>query len=313
MAEVVLKVENLTKMFKDRIAVKNISFEIKQGEIFGLLGPNGAGKTTTMRAICGLCKMDKGNITICGHSITKDCEQAIVNVGGMIENPLMYTYMSGYDNLKYYSNLYKKKTTKEEILGIAKIVGLENRIKDKVRSYSLGMRQRLGIAQALLHDPKLLILDEPMSGLDPARVIEIREFLKLIARQNKIAIMISSHMLSEMENLCDTLAIMDNGDLLQVKSVEELKKGSANNRKIKMQVDYPNFAGKVVMYEFKYPVEVAGDSILIQADQEQISTIAKTLIDNKLSIFSVSFIDTTLEEIFMDIVNNKNNGYTGIM
>ncbi len=300
-------------MFKNRVAVKNVSFEIKEGEIFGFLGPNGAGKTTTMRAICGLCKMDKGRITICGNSITKDFERAMAKVGGMIENPLMYTYMSGYDNLKYYSRLYKKKATKQDILSIAKIVGLENRIKDKVRSYSLGMRQRLGIAQALLHDPKLLILDEPMSGLDPAGVIEMREFLKLIARENKIAIMVSSHMLSEMENLCDTLGIINNGELLQVKSVEDLKKGADSNRKIKMQVDYPNFAGKIVMYEFKYPVDVAGDSILIQAGQDQISTIAKTLIDNKLSVFSVTFIDKSLEEIFMDIINNKNHGYTGIM
>ena len=313
MGEIVLKVENLTKMFKNRVAVKNVSFEIKEGEIFGFLGPNGAGKTTTMRAICGLCKMDKGRITICGHSITKDFEKAIVNVGGMIENPLMYTYMSGYDNLKYYSRLYKKKTTKEDILAIAKIVGLENRIKDKVKSYSLGMRQRLGIAQALLHDPKLLILDEPLSGLDPAGVIEMRDFLKLIARENKIAIMISSHMLSEMENLCDTLGIINNGEIVQIKSVEELKNGTGNNRKIKIQVDYPNFAGKLVMYEYNFPVEVAGNSIFVQADQDKISDIAKTLVDNKLSVFNIEFIDKSLEQIFMDIITNKNNGYTGIM
>ncbi len=312
MSEVILKVENVTKVFKQRIAVKNVSFEIKAGEIFGFLGPNGAGKTTTMRAVCGLCKMDKGDVKVCGFSIKKNFEKAASNIGGIIENPLMYTYLSGYDNLKYYARLQPKRIRKDEILSVAEIVGLQNRIKDKVKTYSLGMRQRLGIAQALLNNPKLLVLDEPFSGLDPAGVVEMREFLKLIAKENKIAILVSSHMLSEMENLCDILGIINNGELIEVKTISQLHEGVASNRKIRFVVDYPNFAGKVVMYELKLPVEVVGDSILIQAEQDQVSNIAKVLLDHNLSVFGVDFVFKTLEDIFMEIINTKNKGKTEI-
>lgn len=307
MSRVILKLENVTKAFEDRVAVNNVSFEIHEGEIFGFLGPNGAGKTTTMRMICGLTKPTRGNITICGYSVQRDFEKAMQLTGGIIENPLMYGYMSGYDNLKYYASLYKG-IKKDTILAYGKIVGLEHRLKDKVKYYSLGMRQRLGIAQALLHNPKLLILDEPFSGLDPQGVVEMRKFLKNLAQKYKIAIMVSSHMLSEMEQLCDTLAVINNGQLIELKTIRQLKEGIAGTRKIKFKVDYPNFAGKVIINEFRYKVEVAGNSIYVAASEDKVPEISKRLLDNGLSIFGVEFISKSLEEIFMDLIKQKTNG-----
>ena len=196
--------------YNNRIAVNNISFRINEGEIFGFLGPNGAGKSTTMKMICGLTKITRGEIYVCGKSVKKDYVETAKLIGGLIETPIMYNYMSGYDNLKYYASLHTS-VKKSDILAYAKVVGLENRLRDKVSTYSLGMKQRLGICQALLHKPKLLILDEPLSGLDPAGVKEIRDFLKLLARKQHIAILVSSHMLGEMEQLCDTIGIINNG------------------------------------------------------------------------------------------------------
>lgn len=307
MSRVVLKLENVTKAFEDRVAVNNISFQIHEGEIFGFLGPNGAGKTTTMRMVCGLTKPTHGNITICGYSVQKDFEKAMELTGGIIENPLMYGYMTGWDNLKYYAGLYKG-ISNETIMAYAKIVGLEHRLKDKVKYYSLGMRQRLGIAQALLHNPKLLILDEPFSGLDPQGVVEMRKFLKNLAQKYKIAIMVSSHMLAEMELLCDTLAVINGGQLIEMKSIHQLKESIVGSRRIKFKVDYPNFAGKVVINEFRYNVDVAGNSIYVSANEDKVPEISKRLLDNGLSIFGVEFISKTLEEIFMELIKNKTKG-----
>ena len=176
MTKIVLEVKNLSKKYKNRLAVDNVSFEVFSGEIFGFLGPNGAGKSTTIKMLTGLATMTSGDVLINGYSIKTDFEDAIRYVGAIIESPDMYSYMSGYDNLRYFANLYKGISDKR-IYEVARLVGLENRLKDKVKNYSMGMKQRLGIAQALLHNPKLLILDEPTNGLDPNGIQERRFFL----------------------------------------------------------------------------------------------------------------------------------------
>ncbi len=310
MSNVVLSVSNLTKVFKNRVAVDHISFEIHEGEIFGFLGPNGAGKTTTMRMICGLTTITDGSATVCGYSVTKDFEKAMKLTGGLIETPQMYGYMSGYDNLKYYASLTGVKNS--TIIEYATVVGLQNRIKDKVKKYSLGMKQRLGIAQALLHSPKLLILDEPLSGLDPNGVKELRDFLSAIAKKYKIAILISSHMLSDMEQLCDTLGIINNGKLVEVKSMAQLKQGIAKQNKIRIKVDYPNFAGKIVLNQFRYKVDVVGNSIIVHAGSDTAGDITRALVQNNISVFGVESINKNLEELFLEIINNKTNGVTSI-
>ncbi len=304
MANKILTIKNVTKQYKNRLAVDNISFDIYEGEIFGLLGPNGAGKTTLIKMITGLSKMTSGEITICGVSITKDYEKAIRNVGAIIETPTMYSFMSGYQNLKYYANLYKD-ITKKRIDEIVKLVGLESRIKDKVKTYSLGMKQRLGIAQALLHKPKILILDEPTNGLDPNGIIEIRNFLKTIAKKEKISILVSSHILSEMEAMCNTIAIINFGKLKEIKSLANLKNKINEKSRIAFKVSYPNFVGKLIISKFNYHVEIAGQNVICEIQEKDIPNITAFLISKKIPIFGITSITKSLEEIFLEIVNKK--------
>lgn len=311
MAKIVLRVSNLTKRFKDRVAVNNISFDIHEGEIFGFLGPNGAGKSTTMKMICGLSIPTKGNIIICGKDLKKNKEECLRSVGAMIENPLMYNYMSAYDNLKYFASLYKN-VTKKEIMYYAKVVGLENRLKDTLSKYSLGMRQRLGIAQALLHSPKLLVLDEPLSGLDPTGVKEMREFIVDLAHKHGIAVMVSSHMLAEMEHFCDTIAIINAGELLEVKRIEQLQRGIEGSKRIRFKVNYPNYAGTLIQNELKMACEVVGNSVLVKCNEDKISKVTALLVKKNIAILGVETVTKSLEDIFMEIINSKTNGNISI-
>ena len=202
MNEAILKCENLCKSFGKRQILNNVSLEVNQGDILGFIGPNGAGKTTTIKLILGLQSIDSGAVKINGYDIQKEYEKAIEKVGTIVENPDLYMYLSGYDNLKLISNMYKN-IDKKRIDEVVKLVKLEQRINDKVSKYSLGMRQRLGIAQALLHKPNLLILDEPTNGLDPEGIKELRELIKDLAEKENMSIVISSHNLSELESFCN--------------------------------------------------------------------------------------------------------------
>ncbi len=312
MSKVVLDVSNVTKVFGNRVAVNNISFSIREGEIFGFLGPNGAGKTTTMKMICGLSSITKGTIRICNFDMPKDQEKALENIGALIENPLMYPNMTGLDNLKYYASLHKN-IDKADITKYARVVGLEHRLKDKVKTYSLGMKQRLGIAQALLHSPRLLILDEPLSGLDPNGVKEMRDFLKILAKNYKIAILISSHMLSDMEQICDTVGIINNGQLLEIKSINNLKESLGGTKRLQIKVDYPNYAGKIVLNELRLKTEVAGNRILVHADHDMVGKVTQTLTKYGINIFGIDIVSKSLENVFLEIIGNKQKGKTSIV
>ncbi len=300
---VVLKVLNITKNFGTRTAVNNVSFEIKQGEIYGLIGQNGAGKTTIIRMITGLCKPTSGSVYICGYNVETDFEKAIKNVGAIIENPELYSYMSGMDNLKYFASLYGN-ISQQKLENIVKVVGMENRINDKVKNYSLGMKQRVGIAQALVNSPKLLILDEPTNGLDPNGIKEMRMFLKRLAKENNIAILISSHILAEMQLICDRVGIIDNGLIVENKTMKELQQKVNSKMQIAIKVNYPNYAGKVLYEYFKNSsIFCVGNSVIIEAQEKDIPLITTLLIKKGLSIYGVNTINKSLEEIFLDIVN----------
>lgn len=304
LTNIVLDVANVTKKFGERVAVDNVSFQIFEGEIFGLIGPNGAGKTTIIKMITGLISCTTGTVYICGKNIKKDFEKAIVNVGGIIENPELYTYMSGMDNLKYFASLYPH-ISQQRINEVVRLVGMEKRIYDKVKTYSLGMKQRVGIAQALLHNPKLLILDEPTNGLDPNGIKEMRVFLKNLASQNKISILISSHILAEMEQLCDTVGIIDGGKLIEVKTIEQLKHGIEKQNKVCIKVDYPNFAGKLIIINYKVPVYLAGNTIIFELNERKIPAVTSMLIKEGISIYGISTITKSLEEVFTEIISKK--------
>ena len=217
----VLVCENLKKQVKRKVIIDNISFSVDKGEVVGLIGPNGAGKTTIIKSILGLINLTEGKVTINGYDIKKDFVKAIEKVGAIVENPDLYMYLSGYDNLKITANNYKG-ITKSRIDEVTKIVGLENRIKDKVSTYSLGMRQRLGIAEAIINNPELLILDEPTNGLDVEGIIEIRNLIKDLSHQG-IAIIISSHNLTEIDNLCNRIIAIKNGKMIVDETIEEFK------------------------------------------------------------------------------------------
>ncbi len=222
----VLEIRHLSKSFGSRKILHDISFDARGGEVLGFLGPNGAGKTTTIKIVAGLLRLDEGEIAICGHDLTHDFEKAMAQVGAIVENPEFYGYLSGWENLRQYAAMRDGITT-ERIREVVHMVGLENRIRDKVSKYSLGMRQRLGVAQALMHRPKLLILDEPTNGLDPAAIKALRDILKRVAHEEGVAVLVSSHLMSEMELMCDRVAIIVKGELQGVHTVEELVAASA--------------------------------------------------------------------------------------
>lgn len=215
----VLEVKGISKHLSGRLIIDNISFNIKEGEIFGFLGPNGAGKTTTIRMLVGLISPENGAINILGSDIQKQKVAALKNVGAVVENPELYTYLTGFENLKQLSRIYGN-ISDEDIYKVVDLVGLTPRIKDRVKKYSLGMKQRLGLAEALLANPKLLILDEPTNGLDPTGIIEFRNIVRKAAKENGMAVFVSSHILSEVSQLCDTVAFIDKG---KIKSIESVK------------------------------------------------------------------------------------------
>ncbi|MCL2204174.1 MAG: ATP-binding cassette domain-containing protein [Defluviitaleaceae bacterium] len=216
----VLKTMGLNKYFGKRKVVDDIHLEVYAGEIFGLLGPNGAGKTTLIKMILGLLRQSSGEIFINGINTLHDFEAAMAGIGGIVENPEMYSYLSGLANLKQYQRL-REGITNERVTEVVRLVGLEKRVKEKVKRYSLGMKQRLGLAQAILHRPRVLILDEPTNGLDPAGIKELRDMLKALAHTEQVGVFVSSHLLAEMQLMCDRVGIISNGKLVDVRPVAD--------------------------------------------------------------------------------------------
>ncbi|MCK1991018.1 ABC transporter ATP-binding protein [Peribacillus muralis] len=221
MKQVTLSVKDLKKKIGDREIIKGIDFELKEGEVFGFLGPNGAGKTTTIRMLVGLIKPSSGSIKICGYDVRKDFTKAMQHMGCIVENPELYPFLSGWDNLLHFARMLPD-VGKQRITEVVELVGLQARIHDKVKTYSLGMRQRLGIAQAMLNSPKLLILDEPTNGLDPAGIREMRQFIRKLAEEEGMSVLVSSHLLGEIQQLCDRVAIIKSGEIIQTDTVESL-------------------------------------------------------------------------------------------
>lgn len=218
--EVVLSVQGVRKKIGRKWIIDDVTFDVRKGEIFGFLGPNGAGKTTTIRMLVDLIRPSEGTITVCGYNVNRDPEKALQYVGSIVENPEVYTYLTGWENLQHFARM-QPGVDKARIAEVVDIVRLDQRIHDKVSTYSLGMRQRLGIAQALLGRPRLLILDEPTNGLDPKGIKELREFIRKLADEG-LAVFVSSHLLSEIQLLCDRVAIISKGRVLAVGGVDEL-------------------------------------------------------------------------------------------
>ncbi len=309
MSNTVLELKNVSKTFGKRKVIDNLSLEVKEGEIFGFLGPNGSGKTTTIKMILKLIDNDEGTIKVNGYDTEKQFEKAMECIGAIVENPDMYKYMSGIDNLKLHARI--RNVSKQRIDEVLKLVELDNRSKEKVGKYSLGMKQRLGLAITLLHKPKVLILDEPTNGLDPAGIKKLRDILKEISHKDGVAVFVSSHILSEMQLMCDRVAVIDNGKIVKIEEIssEEEEKTEVLDVKVK-NIEK---AQKILKEKFNLESKLKQNNIEITVETEKVPEIIKELALADVEIKAVIPKEHTLEEIFFDATKGENfeNGKKG--
>ncbi len=298
----VLRLNNVTKIYNDKKVVDNLSLMLFEGEIFGFIGPNGAGKSTTIKMICGLTSISGGSIFVNGYNIERSFKKAIANIGAVVEYPQLYPYLSGKANLKLFASFYGEAAQKR-IPNIIKILKMEKFINKRVATYSLGMKQRLGIAQAMLNKPKLLILDEPTNGLDPEGIKDIRSLLLNLAEREKMAIIISSHNLAELEQICNQIAVIRAGKLLSFRNMADIQEEIDNNQRVCMYVNYPNFAGQLIQNKYKIKVKVAGNSIIIPIKEKHMASIITFLTYKRIKIYKTTKISKSLEEIYFDLLN----------
>lgn len=291
-----LECQDLCKSFGKKQILKNVSFELDEGDILAFIGPNGSGKTTTIKLVLGLQGIDKGSVNINGYDIKKDFVKAIEKVGAIVENPDTYMYLSGWDNLKLTANMYKN-ISDEAIKDIVKLVDLETRIHDKVSKYSLGMRQRLGIARALINKPNILILDEPTNGLDPEGIKDLRNLLKKLAKEG-MGILISSHNLAELESFCNKVLIIDNGTIIETSEVKEFKN---NDNK------YVFTISSTEKLDIEGIYEVSKTKFSFNGDKESIAKIVKKLVKENIDVYEVKMQELTLEEAFLKKTGGKKN------
>ncbi|SDR05551.1 ABC transporter ATP-binding protein [Virgibacillus salinus] len=303
MSNAAIELIDLKKTLGKKEIIKGLSFSIDRGEVFGFIGPNGAGKTTTIRMMVGLMQITDGDVHILGNSIKTDYKEAISEVGAIVENPEMYPFMSGWQNLMHFSRMIPG-VTKERIHEVIRLVGLEKAINEKVKKYSLGMRQRLGIAQALLHKPSVLILDEPTNGLDPAGIREIRKYIRALASEENVAVIISSHLLSEIELMCDRIGLIKNGELVATQDVNAATDQDSASP-VQMEVTPIEHAIKILKSNHDIDATSENGTITIQSERDTIPSIIKTLINNDVLVYQVSITKSTLEDKFFDLIGEN--------
>ena len=290
----IVQLKNLSKTIGNKKIIKNLNLDLYAGQITGFLGPNGAGKTTTIRMMVGLMRPTSGDVLIDGQSIQTNFEESIQKVGVIVENPEMYKYMTGYKNLLHFSRMHKG-IPKKRIDEVVRQVGMENRINEKVSSYSLGMRQRLGLAQALLHQPKFLILDEPTNGLDPAGIREFRLYLQKVASESGVAVFVSSHLLSEIELLCDRIAVIQNGELIDIKNVDEL-----HHSQYFIHAEPLELAAEVLS-SIGFPLARLEKGLVIDTEEQHIPGAIQLLVSAGAKIYTVQPHRATLEDQFLEM------------
>ena len=300
-----LEVKSLTKKIGSTTIVNDVSFSVKKGEIFGLLGPNGAGKTTIIRMIASLINRSTGHVIINGLDLDKDFEGAMHDLGAIVENPEFYKYMSGRKNMVHYARMAKEKITDERINEVARLVKLEHAMNKKVKTYSLGMRQRLGVAQAVLHRPKLLILDEPTNGLDPQGIREFRDYLRQLANEGT-GVLVSSHLLSEMQLMCDRFAVIEKGKLIHIENniVEEKEE---DLREVVFTISEVLAAAKVISEKFSKLNILKQDEkmITIEATREDVAKVNRQLNEVGIDVFEINVVKKTLEDRFFEITKQE--------
>ena len=370
MSKTILEIKNVSKSFGKTKVVNNLSFEVKDGEILGFLGPNGAGKTTTIKMIvennlyigeesgdnsdltltintsnegiqAEIIEIYSGNITINGFDVRKNFEKAMQYIGGIVENPDMYGYMSAVDNLKLHAKI--RGVNYSEVYKTLELVGLQKSMNQKVSKYSLGMKQRAGLALSLLHSPKVLILDEPTNGLDPVGIKDLRDILKRLASEKGIAVLVSSHILSEMELMCDRVVVINEGKFVKTQSLSNVEENEEATVKYEIKVkqieiskietlelkeekkdiliqevepllievtDKDKFdkcekAKQVLHDKMNKDVSVDGNKICITLKRSEISRAIKTLVLDDIDVESASECENTLENMFFDVTKGE--------
>ncbi|OKP84534.1 ABC transporter ATP-binding protein [Paenibacillus sp. P32E] len=312
---VVLSVDGVRKKIGRKWIIDDVTFDVREGEIFGFLGPNGAGKTTTIRMLVDLIRPSEGKITVCGYNVNREPEKALQYVGSIVENPEVYTYLTGWENLQHFARM-QPGVGKDRIAEVVDIVRLDQRIHDKVSTYSLGMRQRLGIAQALLGRPRLLILDEPTNGLDPKGIKELREFIRRLADEG-LAVFVSSHLLSEIQLLCDRVAIISKGRVLAVGGVDDLVAQSSPY--VLWELDPLSRAKNLlggrpdisileldeVTLDDSVIAGMGANSLITVMEEDLIPEIVAVLVTDEVEVRAVHKINPTLEQLFLKLTEGE--------
>ena len=290
----------MTKKFKEVLAVDQLNFSVKRGDVFGFLGPNGAGKSTTIRMILSLIKPTSGSIKIFGKSLIDNRMEILSNVGAIVEKPDFYLYLPAIKNLEILAKISGKEVSQKRIIDLLELVGLKDRAKSKVKTYSHGMKQRLGIAQTLLHDPELIVLDEPTTGLDPQGMKEIRDLILRLSKEENKTIFLSSHILSEIELVANRMIIINKGRKIVEGEVNEL----LNKNKLKVTIEVENIElTKKVLENTKWfdKIEsIAANKISVNIENKEISGLNKFLVENNVLVNALVPI-RSLEDYFLSI------------
>ena len=297
MSEFVIHTDGLTKRYGDVLAVDELSLQVPSGSIFGLLGPNGSGKTTTMGMLLGLVKPTSGTYSLFGSDTRR--VEALHRVGAIVETPAFYPYLSGRANLEYFQGITGNGEPKE--LGdLLDQVGLASRADSRFRTYSLGMKQRLGLAYALLGDPELLVLDEPTNGMDPAGMAEVRDLIRGLATGGR-TVLLSSHLLHEVEQVCDSVAILSHGRLIAQGSVSDLLHSGDGERLRLRTTDNSKAVNVLSALDWISEVKVDGESVIVTASAERSAELSKALGQSEVYVTEMAVEEMSLEQYFLDV------------
>ena len=303
MKDIVIEVKNLKKRFGDFEALKDVSFTVYKGDVFGFLGPNGSGKSTTIRCMLSLIKPDSGSVSIFGQSLSENRISILTKTGSIIEKPDFYKYLSAEKNLEIFARISGADSSKKDIYKILEFVGLNGREKAKVAGFSHGMKQRLGIAQTLLHNPDLIILDEPTTGLDPQGIIDIRNLILQLKSEDKKTVLLSSHQLSEIEIIANRMVIINNGKSIIEGEVSQLL--NAEELIVNIEVNNLQIAENIIRNEFKNIQIVSGvvNHLQLYINKTQVPALNKALVQNGVEVYSIES-KRKLEDYFIKIINN---------
>ena len=298
----VIEINGLTKRFKDVLAVDELSFEVHSGDVFGFLGPNGAGKSTTIRMILSLITPTSGTIKIFGKTLNENRKEILTNIGAIVEKPDFYLYLPAIKNLEILAKISGKEVSESRIMELLELVGLKDRAKSKVKTYSHGMKQRLGIAQTLLHNPQLIVLDEPTTGLDPQGMKEIRDLIIKLSKEEKKTIFLSSHILSEIELVANRMIIINKGSKIVEGEVNKLL--NSNTLKVTVEVDSSKAALKILENTIWYNniESITENKFSINIEQKVIPDLNKYLVENGIMVNALIPV-RSLEDYFLSITS----------